>query len=172
MTLAIDLKRFSIPFIITVLSATTACTTNATTTEQEVTRILVLDNAKNIARHVSLGGARVQISYEVDLQFPLFAIGEDKIKKLQAQNWQPCHSSDAPKWDTYLDGRYGETKRVFQELLEWRRSSEILTVVMRYLTQEQTTRPEEEPQRIIILVDKFSPEQADQAQLLHGAECK
>lgn len=144
--------------IILILASFVVLSTGVASSKADVRSIVVADLAQNIQQTVSDDGARVQISYEVEIAYPNLAVDDSIQQSLESRGWAEC-SSKNPKWNIYEDASRPRSKVIHSNVSYRSNEHSLMTIASTYYSdlrgQTQELLPDNEIQYVVILIDYF-----------------
>jgi hypothetical protein len=118
-----------------------------------------------------------QISFSAQRKFPAFAFNGERIGSLANEGWTRCKSS-ADDWSSFMDVTSGSPVRIYQRILHFKKSDEVLMIVGRYTSVTSATiapgmeaPPDSETQNGAIIVMKGTPAELNEALKTFNARC-
>lgn len=124
-----------------------------------ILRSMVVQGAYDVRDYKSTDGGRLQISYNVNLDYPAFAVTDTHYQELRRRGWAEC-TGTKNVWDSYPDMSADNGKIVHQYIKSWSKGTQFLTIIMRYqsaLTKDlkSSSHPDNNVQNVILLLDKY-----------------
>lgn len=115
------------------------------------------------AKHVqvtSTSNSTRQITYSVDLKYPMTALTTADLEKLSNAGWTKC-SGKQKGWQSYVDDTKGKNQErtVFQNISYWQKGVTLLTILMKYdagvtVDKRRLGEPDNTQQFVLLLEDK------------------
>lgn len=119
--------------------------------------ILIHRNARNVETRVLPESNVRQITYDVNLKYPLTAFTESTFAEFKKRGWSRC-SGYPEGWDSYVDQSEGNGREhtIFQNNSYWSRGNALLTISMRYYAgiakgARRLKVPDNTKQQIVVL---------------------
>ncbi len=123
-----------------------------------ILNFMVVEGAYDIREYRSKDGGRLQISYNVNLDYPAFAVTGAYYEQLKQRGWVEC-TGTKNDWDSYPDMSGNHGKTVHQYIKAWSKSTQLLTIIMLYHSvlriDSKSSGPDNNIQNVILLLDKY-----------------
>lgn len=112
--------------------------------------LLIVDGAQNLFR-IPRSDVSRQISYTVDLEYPVRAIGEAQWEQLRKGGWIKCRHVDAGveaanhDWISFADISETPTRIIHRHATHWSKDDRLIMIGMSYYSATENHHPRPKP---------------------------